>query len=237
MKYRYDVEVDHAHRSALRRIFEHDDSPGKTMVLCVSRIHSVESRLEGDPSTSVELSDGWYSIRGVLDSVLEEMVQRGTIEVGCKLCVTGAELSGLDSPSPPLEAPESAALRLHGNSTRRAQWDAKLGYQRDPRPMHVPLSSVLPAGGKVGFTSFLIARVYPLLYMEKTADGRKVFRTSRAEEQEERKFAKYKQTLLERICEQETRAFEEEMAKGLSLKSLSLVNQTLVRQPIFNRPF
>jgi hypothetical protein len=120
MKYRYDVEVDHAHRSALRRIFEHDDSPGKTMVLCVSRIHSVESRLEGqDPSTSVELSDGWYSIRGVLDSVLEEMVQRGTIEVGCKLCVTGAELSGLDSPSPPLEVHMIDIcyhLYRHGNS-------------------------------------------------------------------------------------------------------------------------
>ena len=43
----FDSVISPPFRSALRRIFEHDDSPGKTMVLCVSRIHSVESRLEG----------------------------------------------------------------------------------------------------------------------------------------------------------------------------------------------
>ena len=51
----------------------------------------------------MELSDGWYSIGGAVDQVLERMVQRGLIGVGSKLCVSGAELSGLDSPSPPLE--------------------------------------------------------------------------------------------------------------------------------------
>ena len=106
-------------------------------------------------------------------------------------------------------------LRLHANSTRRARWNAKLGFQGNPEPIHVPLGSILPDGGKVGSTSFLITRVYPLIYMEKTPEGGKIFRSCRAEEQEERRFGQHRQKVLEKICDRETRLFEEDIAKGL----------------------
>lgn len=41
LKYRYDREVDHYQRPALRKILEHDDSAAKRLVLCVARIIKV----------------------------------------------------------------------------------------------------------------------------------------------------------------------------------------------------
>ena len=52
---------------------------------------------------TVELTDGWYSIGGVFDDVLKYYLRQNTISVGTKLYITGAELVGLENPSPPLE--------------------------------------------------------------------------------------------------------------------------------------
>ena len=57
---------------------------------------------------------------------------------------------------------EETSLKLSANSTRRARWDAKLGYASHPHPMLVPLCSLLPDGGTVGGIDVVITRVYPL---------------------------------------------------------------------------
>lgn len=41
LKYRYDREVDHNERSALKKILERDDSSAKRLVLCVCKIKKV----------------------------------------------------------------------------------------------------------------------------------------------------------------------------------------------------
>lgn len=53
LKYRYDREIDRCERPALRRIFEHDDSAAKRMVLCVANILYV--RLVSDLFFSFEM--------------------------------------------------------------------------------------------------------------------------------------------------------------------------------------
>jgi hypothetical protein len=42
LKYRYDREIDHCHRPAIRKILERDDSAAKRLVLCVARIIRVK---------------------------------------------------------------------------------------------------------------------------------------------------------------------------------------------------
>lgn len=98
MKHRYEREIDAVQRSAIRRIVERDDASAKRMVLFVSRISKEK------PEYSLELSDGWYSIRTPdLDSVLSDAINRGKIVVGTKLMIQGAELIGTEEGCSPLE--------------------------------------------------------------------------------------------------------------------------------------
>lgn len=41
LKYRYDREINHCERSALKRIVERDDSSSKAMVLCIASVKPV----------------------------------------------------------------------------------------------------------------------------------------------------------------------------------------------------
>lgn len=67
---RYEREVNHGHRSAIKRILEGDASPSTMVVLCISAIrstsdmkigtHSVELNVsENRNAAKVELTDGW----------------------------------------------------------------------------------------------------------------------------------------------------------------------------------
>jgi breast cancer 2 susceptibility protein len=81
--FRYDREVNHGHRSAIKKILEGNASPSFMMVLCISAIYSSDlnnSRMEVDKvdttedskdnkslpaanktiSAKIELTDGWY---------------------------------------------------------------------------------------------------------------------------------------------------------------------------------
>lgn len=69
--FRYEREVNHGHRSAIKRIVEGDASPSSMLVLCVSAICSnCEPKTEGSSVASegnndkmkLELTDGWYVI-------------------------------------------------------------------------------------------------------------------------------------------------------------------------------
>ncbi|VEN48732.1 unnamed protein product [Callosobruchus maculatus] len=94
LKYRYDREIDKVERSALRRILERDDAPQKRMVLCVSAI-----RRKGLSKYELDLTDGWYAVRTVIDEPLSAQVH-GKIQIGTKLITSGAELLNCDGCHP-----------------------------------------------------------------------------------------------------------------------------------------
>ncbi|NXB32579.1 BRCA2 protein, partial [Eulacestoma nigropectus] len=209
LKYRYDLEVDKSKRSAIKKIMERDDAAGKTLVLCISKIISLNTVVSPSSSNKnleskkaaaiIEVTDGWYGIRALLDPPLKAFLDRGRLAVGQKIIVHGAELVGPQNGCTPLEAPDSLMLKISANSTRRARWHAKLGFHRDPRPFPLPLSSLYSEGGAVGCIDVVIQRTYPIQWMEKTSAGSYVFRNSRAEEREAAKHAEDQQKKLEAL--------------------------------------
>ncbi len=105
LKYRYDREIDACQRSALRRITEQDDTPAKTMVLCVAAVSSTST------GTVLELTDGWYAVSAHTDPALKYLVESGRIFVGLKLVISNAELTA-PGPSPPLEITTDTYLKV-----------------------------------------------------------------------------------------------------------------------------
>ncbi|XP_074423972.1 breast cancer type 2 susceptibility protein isoform X2 [Larus michahellis] len=209
LKYRYDLEVDRSKRSAIKKITERDDAAGKTLVLCISKIISLNAVVSPSSSNKnveskkaaaiIEVTDGWYGIRALLDPPLKAFLHRRRLTVGQKIIVHGAELVGSQNGCTPLEAPDSLMLKISANSTRCARWHAKLGFHRDPRPFPLPLSSLYSEGGAVGCIDVVIQRTYPIQWMEKTSAGSYVFRNSRAEEREAAKHAEDQQKKLEAL--------------------------------------
>ncbi|KAM7412802.1 hypothetical protein PAMA_020266 [Pampus argenteus] len=227
LKYRYDVEVDHSRRPALRKIMEKDDTATKTLVLCVcgvvSRGRSPTRQSHNDaktpqgadakaenPCAVVWLTDGWYSIKAQLDDPLTAMLHKGRLAVGGKLIIHGAQLVGSQDACSPLEAPESLMLKICANSSRPARWDTKLGFYRDPRPFLLPLSCLYSNGGPVGCVDMIILRSYPIQWMERKPDGGVVFRSVRAEEKEARRYNSHKQKAMETVFAKIQAEFEKE---------------------------
>ncbi|NXR47167.1 BRCA2 protein, partial [Hippolais icterina] len=209
LKYRYDLEIDKSKRSAIKKIMERDDAAGKTLVLCISKIISLNTVLSPSSSNKnveskkaaalIEVTDGWYGIRALLDPPLKAFLDRRRLTVGQKIIVHGAELVGPQNGCTPLEAPDSLLLKISANSTRRVRWHTKLGFHRDPRPFPLPLSSLYSEGGAVGCIDVVIQRTYPIQWMEKTSAGSYIFRNSRAEEREAAKHAEDQQKKLEAL--------------------------------------
>ncbi|NWV10472.1 BRCA2 protein, partial [Ptilonorhynchus violaceus] len=209
LKYRYDLEVDKSKRSAIKKIMERDDAAGKTLVLCISKIISLNTIVSPSSSNKnvesnkaaaiIEVTDGWYGIRALLDPPLKAFLDRRRLTVGQKIIVHGAELVGPQNGCTPLEAPDSLMLKISANSTRCARWHTKLGFHRDPRPFPLPLASLYSEGGAVGCIDVVIQRTYPIQWMEKTSSGSYVFRNSRAEERAAAKHAEDQQKKLEAL--------------------------------------
>ncbi|XP_005516824.2 PREDICTED: breast cancer type 2 susceptibility protein [Pseudopodoces humilis] len=209
LKYRYDLEVDKSKRSAIKKIMERDDAAGKTLVLCISKIISLNTVVSPSSSNKnmeskkaaalIEVTDGWYGIRALLDPPLKAFLDRRRLTVGQKIIVHGAELVGPQNGCTPLEAPDSLMLKISANSTRRVRWHTRLGFHRDPRPFPLPLSSLYSEGGAVGCIDVVIQRTYPIQWMEKTSAGSYIFRNSRAEEREAAKHAEDQQKKLEAL--------------------------------------
>lgn len=84
---RYEREINRAERPAIRQIQEHDASPARAMVLCVSNI-----QLREKDEVEIELTDGWYRIRTASDKALVRAVKKGKIAVGRKLAIAGARV-------------------------------------------------------------------------------------------------------------------------------------------------
>ncbi|XP_028408531.1 breast cancer type 2 susceptibility protein homolog [Dendronephthya gigantea] len=197
LKYRYDREVDHCERSAVKKILEKDDCPSRSLVLCVASL-DVTDIDEGERSKGnthikhvekiILMTDGWYSIRVMLDEYLQNLVKEKKIYVGQKLYIQGAELCGSDQAVSPLEAPTNLHLRIHGNSTRPAKKFARLGFHCKNNLFTVPIKSISTTGGLVSSINVIVTRQYPLQFMEKLPDGKCVFRSPRCEERVSKKF-------------------------------------------------
>ncbi|KAL3866219.1 hypothetical protein ACJMK2_043541 [Sinanodonta woodiana] len=226
LKYRYDVEIDRCHRSALKKIIERDDACGKRMVLCVSGIEHSEILLkEGDqsntednkgkvlsldPNVMLELTDGWYCIKSKLDLPLANLVMHGRIQIGQKMCIAGAELVGSKEACTPLEIPDSLLLKICANSCRSAPWDSRLGFQSEPSPLCVPLTGLYGEGGLVGAIDVVVVRKYPLMYMEKLHEGGCVFRNETAEMRERQNHENQQQDNMERFYQNMEQQMEKE---------------------------
>ncbi|KAL9974012.1 hypothetical protein ACROYT_G020541 [Oculina patagonica] len=227
LKYRYDREIDNSNRSALKKIMERDDISSRTMVLCVSSVTVTENTAteqkdddggkDGQGNVSkmescaiIEVTDGWYSIRAMLDRPLARLLHDGKIVVGQKLFVHGAELIGSEQAVSPLEAPSSLMLRLHANSTRRARWDVKLGFHSHTHAFPLPLDSLFGDGGFTGCVDVIVLRQYPVQWMEKMADGTNIFRNSRLEEREAKRFEADRHQRREKLFLKIQEEFEKE---------------------------
>ena len=214
MRYRYDREIEAAERPSLRRICERDDVSCRRMVLCVSGVYSgvhprpQETELE---YPTLELTDGWYSLPAILDRPLQYMVRSGRLQLGTKIMTYGAEIVGGADACHPLEAPPTLCLRLSANSTRRTRWYAQLGFQPSPHAFSLSLTSLFPDGGLVGYTEGIIARVYPIVFMEKVEGGRSIFRGRRAEERVAQQRHELRQREIERVTSRIQREFEDEI--------------------------
>ncbi|KAK8561593.1 hypothetical protein V6N13_149242 [Hibiscus sabdariffa] len=165
LKYRYEREVNHGQRSAIKKILEGDASPSTMLVLCVSKIQSSsEPKMEtnlvitngahNSGNAKVELTDGWYSMSAVLDVLLSNKLAAGKLFVGQKLRIWGAGLCGWVGPVSPLES-----------SLGRSTW----------------ILCIKSDGGPIPLTSVGVTRIYPVLYRERLKNGGSIVRSERME--------------------------------------------------------
>ncbi|XP_076289236.1 uncharacterized protein LOC143213359 isoform X2 [Lasioglossum baleicum] len=224
LKYRYDREIDRSQRPALRKILEKDDVASKRMILCVSSIteynNPVDSTVNSidlkNPSKKLTLTDGWYSVQATIDHAMIENITRGKVKVGTKLITYGSELLHCDQGYSPLEVPENVCLKIHTNATRRARWDTKLGYARPSTPLCTKLKCICPYGGLIGKIKVVVARVYPILYHEKTSSGESIFRNTRCEEKANAAYEKQCRSLTEAFYEDAEKYFCTERRRSSS---------------------
>ncbi|CAG8538001.1 11853_t:CDS:10 [Ambispora gerdemannii] len=195
LRYRYEREINCAHRSALKLIIEKDGSPSWPMILCVSDIYEVVSStissqmppeaIKNQTNSVVKnglvLTDSWYKIRASIDPPLQRAINSKKLRIGCKLEICGAKLKGGEDAKPALEVDDSTHLILSANSTRLATWDAKLGYSnKKPR---MSLRSLSPDGGFIPVLDVIILRKYPMLFRETFKDNKPAIIRSEAEEE------------------------------------------------------
>ncbi|XP_022108056.1 uncharacterized protein LOC110988636 [Acanthaster planci] len=249
LKYRYDREIDLAQRSALKKILERDDTPSRRMVLCVAGISLAETskvaspnqedtsgkdnvKISGSAVPTLELTDGWYSIKTIIDKPLAGLVCAGKIHIGQKLCIYGAELVGSQDACSPLEVPANLRLKISANATRRARYDARLGLQHHPQPFSLPLASLYPEGGTVGCVDVVVVRSYPMQFMEKPSKGGCTFRGRRAEEKEAARFASEKQRRMEKLYNQIHEEYQEKENKKVNSSRRSSSAQKLAAKDL-----
>ncbi|KAG9119159.1 hypothetical protein FRC07_005976 [Ceratobasidium sp. 392] len=159
MLYRYEREINRAERPAVRLIQEHDASPAQAMVLCVSDI-----QLHDNDEAEIELTDGWYRIRTVSDKTLARAAKKGKLAVGRKIALEGGT-EGKEV----LKAYQSSALKIGGNSTSLAPWDARLGFQ--PCPYIASLRSLTADGGPVALLDVQVLKLFPVGFVETDQTG------------------------------------------------------------------
>ena len=165
-------------------------------MLCVASIHGGGN----EQSVSLELTDGWYNIHAKLDDRLSSIARSGTLKVGEKIAVCNSIMTGSEDGIDPMDSNyssspsnPSATLMLNYNSTRRASWDAKLGWSKGYAGtglMRLHLSGVSPGGGVIPLVDVVVSRKYPKLYSQTVTKANGTHMTSvlteKAEENQKR---------------------------------------------------
>jgi breast cancer 2 susceptibility protein len=230
---RYDRELKGGERSALRKVLNRDVAANCMMILCVSQILGPFKGQVRDIQNSkhdqrtLELTDGWYSIRGVLDTSLGALVRKGKIKMGTKLLICNGKLEGSEDGVDPLDPSYSCsgqncsvALCLSANGTRLASWDAKMGFVKPCRYIRSTrgsllvrsISHIIPGGGNVPLIDLIVCRLYPRMFLERkgTSNPSEIFERhsgkspviSEAQEYANRMdFEKKRQEAIERLFE------------------------------------
>jgi breast cancer 2 susceptibility protein len=200
IKGRYQKELCDAKRPAVRKVLNRDVSACLPMILCVGQILRFKQKspqnAQHDQTIGknvideirLELSDGWYAVPAILDSVLSNLVGSGKIRVGSKLMICNAQLVGSEDGVDPLDDDYLSdrrdcriALRITANNTRLAMWDAKLGFvhpkftsQQGGSLLVKTLSGIFPDGGTVPAIDLVLCKVYPRLYLEQLKNDKAV---------------------------------------------------------------
>ncbi|RHZ83030.1 hypothetical protein Glove_100g15 [Diversispora epigaea] len=201
LKYRYEREINCAQRSVLKLIIEGDGDASWPMVLCVSGIYEESNSLDKTEEMSkikysLELTDSWYKIYAVIDQPLQRAILNSKIRIGYKLEICGAKIECKSTGIPVLEALSSKIrLKLSANSTKLANWDAKLGIRKfHPYAL---LRSLSPDGGFVHAIDIIIQRKYPLFFRETMKDGTVIVRNVKNEENERKEQEKRVNELIQ----------------------------------------
>jgi breast cancer 2 susceptibility protein len=90
--YRYEREINHCERPAIRLIQERDASPSSAMILCVFDITWPDDKKDSAVLPEFVLTDGWYKIRAKVDQALARAEKKGRIRIGAKLSIMGAKV-------------------------------------------------------------------------------------------------------------------------------------------------
>ncbi|ORY33242.1 nucleic acid-binding protein [Rhizoclosmatium globosum] len=174
MMYRYQREYKDGKRSCLHLICEGDRTADPLIVLCIADVYvagqsvlenGIDLRSIEESPVMVRVTDGWYSLKAHLDPTLSRAVLRGSLKIGQKIMIFGAQTVG-EGQRPPLEIEDRLFMSLSSNGTRPAKWDAKLGYQARPYPFQVGIGSVVANGGPIPMMDIVVMRVYPICYVE-----------------------------------------------------------------------
>ncbi|KAL8091353.1 protein BREAST CANCER SUSCEPTIBILITY 2 homolog A-like isoform X1 [Apium graveolens] len=215
LKYRYEREVNHGHRSAIKKILEGDAPPSSVLVLCISSVQTNTEAMSENISTShgvdrstvanVELTDGWYSINAVLDAPLSKKLASGKLFVGQKLKISGAGICGWVGPVSPLEASPRVSLVLHINGTYRTHWADRLGFCKTGcAPL--AFNCIKSCGGAVPCTFVGLQRIYPVLYRERLSDGEYTISSERMEAKMQQLYNQRRSDVVEGVMSELLRA-------------------------------
>ncbi|KAL0347518.1 UNVERIFIED_CONTAM: protein BREAST CANCER SUSCEPTIBILITY 2B [Sesamum calycinum] len=190
---------------------------------------SASAEENGDDRTSkIELTDGWYSVKALLDELLSQKLASGKLFVGQKLRMSFG-LSNWDSVSACyvflllyLQQYVSTAYFLVSSSL--SHWlTVHLG-----KSAGVPLAfrCIKGTGGAVPRTLVGITRIYPVLYRERLSNGSFIVRSEREEAKALQLYNERREVVAEGIIsgfQKETEfniAYDHESEEGAKLMKL-----------------
>jgi BRCA2, oligonucleotide/oligosaccharide-binding, domain 1/BRCA2, helical len=230
LKHRYDREFRDGSRSAVRRLLNRDISASCMFILCVARIKLCEDSQPGideavhavsrrDSTYLLELTDGWYALPAKPDNLLCNFISIGTIQVGTKLLISSASITGFEEGIDPLDRSfdsfsthKSPVLHISINSSRLARWNSKLGLV-SPKHVNAPdgmlltkrISDIYDCGGRIPLIDLRVVRRYPVSYLDRqpcSSGTRSRILTEREEQSRVEAYEKQRQNLIDEIAEE-----------------------------------